>query len=206
MSICISDRSAIADIAGWADQAELFFVRHDDYRRELLDWMRLSQNHPRYLWDGLNREALAMNAAEATAARFVLGPLFAPLDRFGLAAPLLSDRAKTASARPSSCSAGHAMRIHSPPGGISIGPGSRSTAPASRRARFRRWPISRDSTTSSGASGKSGTACVWSTYSALAGRRNHCCRGISGCRSIGSFCELGSARLFCDRCRNFIHL
>jgi nitroreductase len=96
--ICISDRSVIADIAGWADQAEFSFVRHDDYRRELLDWMRLSQNHPRYLWDGLNREALAMNAAEATAARFVLGPLFAPLDRFGLAAPLLSDRAKTASA------------------------------------------------------------------------------------------------------------
>jgi hypothetical protein len=96
--VCIRDRLAIADIAGWADQAELSFVRQDDYRRELLEWMRLSQNHPHYQRDGLNREALAMNTVEATGARFVLGPLFSPLDRLGLTASLLSDRAKTSSA------------------------------------------------------------------------------------------------------------
>ena len=95
---CVSDREAIAEIAGWADQAEFSFVRGDDYRHELLDWMRLSPDHPRYLQDGLNRDALAMNAVEATAARFVLGSLFKPLDRLGLAAPLLADSAKTASA------------------------------------------------------------------------------------------------------------
>jgi nitroreductase len=96
--ICIRDRQAIADIAGWADQAELFFVRRDDYRRELLDWMRLSPDHPHYQRDGLNREALAMNAVEATGAGLVLGSLFRPLDRLGLAASLLSDRAKNSSA------------------------------------------------------------------------------------------------------------
>lgn len=96
--VCIRDRQAIADIARWADQAELSFVRRDDYRRELLDWMRLSPGHPHYQRDGLNREALAMNAVEAAGAGFVLGSLFRPLDRLGLAASLLSDRAKTSSA------------------------------------------------------------------------------------------------------------
>ncbi|SDF36287.1 hypothetical protein SAMN05216337_105262 [Bradyrhizobium brasilense] len=96
--ICIGDRRAIADIAGWADRAEFSFVRGDDYRAELLAWMRLSPGHPHYLLDGLNRDALAMNVVEATAARYVLGSLFKPLDRFGLAASLLADGAKTASA------------------------------------------------------------------------------------------------------------
>jgi nitroreductase len=96
--ISIRDRQAIVDIAGWADQAEFSFVRGDDYRRELLRWMRLSPGHTRYLRDGLNRDALAMNAVEARAARFVLGGLFKPLDRLGLAAPLLADTAKTSSA------------------------------------------------------------------------------------------------------------
>lgn len=96
--ICIRDHQAIAEIAGWADQAEFSFVRGDDYRAELMEWMRLSPSHPHYLLDGLNRDALAMNAVEATAARYVLGGLFRSLDRLGLAASLLADRAKTASA------------------------------------------------------------------------------------------------------------
>ena len=94
----IRDRQAIADIALWSGQAELSFVRSDDYRRELLDWMRLSPSHPLYQQSGLNREALAMNAVEAIGARLVLGPLFSPLNWLGLAEPLLSDRAKTSSA------------------------------------------------------------------------------------------------------------
>ena len=39
---CIRDRAALSEIAQWADQAELSFVRRADFRRELLDWMRLS--------------------------------------------------------------------------------------------------------------------------------------------------------------------
>jgi nitroreductase len=95
---CIGERQAVKTIAGWADRAEFSFVRGDDYRQELLEWMRLSPDHPHYLLDGLNRDALAMNVLEATAARFVLGSLFKPLDRLGLAATLLADSAKTASA------------------------------------------------------------------------------------------------------------
>ncbi|QOG18558.1 MULTISPECIES: hypothetical protein [Bradyrhizobium] len=96
--VCIRDRKQVADIAAWADEAELSFIRAADFRRELLTWMRLSPNDPLYLQSGLNREALAMNAIEAVGARLVLGPLFPLLDRLGLAAPLLSDHAKTQSA------------------------------------------------------------------------------------------------------------
>ncbi|WBL79859.1 hypothetical protein I3J27_05370 [Bradyrhizobium xenonodulans] len=96
--VCIRDRKQIADIAAWADEAELSFTREADFRRELLTWMRLSPNDPLYLQSGLNREALAMNAIEAVGARLVLGPLFPLLDKLGLAAALLSDRAKTSSA------------------------------------------------------------------------------------------------------------
>jgi nitroreductase len=96
--VCIRDRKQVADIATWADEAELSFTRSADFRRELLTWMRLSPSDPLYLQSGLNREALAMSAIEASGARLVLGPLFPVLDKLGLAAPLLSDRAKTQSA------------------------------------------------------------------------------------------------------------
>jgi nitroreductase len=96
--ICLRDRHALGEVAVWADLAELSFVRDEGFRRELLTWMRLSPRHPRYLQDGLNRAALAMTTVEAAGAGFVLGGLFPALDRLGLAASLLSDRAKTASA------------------------------------------------------------------------------------------------------------
>jgi nitroreductase len=95
---CIRDRAALSEIAQWADQAELSFVRRADFRRELLDWMRLTDRHPCYLRDGLNREALSMSGLEAIGAGWVLGKLFAPLDWSGIAASLLSDQAKTSSA------------------------------------------------------------------------------------------------------------
>ncbi|MBR0818330.1 hypothetical protein [Bradyrhizobium liaoningense] len=96
--VCIRDHKAVAEISTWADEAELSFIREADFRRELLTWMRLSPNDPLYLQSGLNREALAMSAVEASGARLVLGPLFPVLDKLGLAASLLSDRAKTQSA------------------------------------------------------------------------------------------------------------
>jgi hypothetical protein len=88
----------IARIAGLADDASMHFLRDSAHRRELLHWMRLTRAHPRWDCDGLNAEAMALGAVEARAAGLVLGPLFAPLDRLGLARGLLSERAKTVSA------------------------------------------------------------------------------------------------------------
>jgi nitroreductase len=96
--VCVRDKARIAEIAAWGDEADLSFLRDPHYRRELLDWMRLSRQHPRYRYDGLNREALAMNAIEGAGATLVLGTLFAAIDRAGLARPLVSDRGKTSSA------------------------------------------------------------------------------------------------------------
>ena len=63
-----------------------------------MEWLRLSRTHPRYARDGLNAEAMQLSPIEAWAAGVVLGPLFRPLDWIGLAAPLLSETAKTSSA------------------------------------------------------------------------------------------------------------
>jgi nitroreductase len=96
--VCVRDRSQIVEIAAWGDEADLSFLRNPGYRRELVAWMRLSPSDSRYRHDGLNREALAIGAVESLGAALVLGSLFAPLDRLGLARALISDRHKTASA------------------------------------------------------------------------------------------------------------
>jgi nitroreductase len=88
----------IAEIAQLADRASLHFLREEPHRRELLHWMRLPKSHPLYERDGLNARAMNLGAAEAWAAGLVLGPLFAPLDRVGLASLLVSDAGKTRTA------------------------------------------------------------------------------------------------------------
>ena len=96
--VLIEDGATIQRISTLAEEASLFFLRDEDHRRELCQWMRLSRRHPDWARDGLNAEAMALNRAEAFAAGLVLGPLFRPLDLVGAAAPLLSERAKTNSA------------------------------------------------------------------------------------------------------------
>lgn len=88
----------IAEIAKLADLASLHFLRQEAHRHELLQWMRLSTSHPLYERDGLNARVMNLGAAEGWAAGLVLGRLFAPLDAVGLAAPLLSEAAKTRTA------------------------------------------------------------------------------------------------------------
>jgi nitroreductase len=85
----------IGAIARLADRAGLHFLRQGEHRRELLHWMRLKKSHPLYERDGLNARAMNLNAAEAFSAGLVLGPLFAALDRIGLAKPLVSEAGKT---------------------------------------------------------------------------------------------------------------
>jgi nitroreductase len=94
----VTGRSEIAEIAQLADRAALYFLRDDAHRAELIEWLRLSRAHPRYLRDGLNAEAMQLSGVEAFGAGLVLGPLFRPLDRIGLAAPLVRETGKTSSA------------------------------------------------------------------------------------------------------------
>jgi nitroreductase len=94
----VTDRNGIGEIAHLADRAAIYFLRDDRHRAELMKWLRLSRAHPRYARDGLNAEAMQLSPIEAWGAGVVLGPLFRPLDWIGLAAPLMSETAKTSSA------------------------------------------------------------------------------------------------------------
>src|SRR5262249_30200177 len=82
----VTDREGISDAAGMGDRAALHFLRDEEHRAELLMWMRLSRHHPGYRRDGLNAAAMHMSPVEAWGAGLVLGPLFRPLDRLGMAA------------------------------------------------------------------------------------------------------------------------
>lgn len=95
-----ASRADLEMLAALNDEASLVFFRRDDYRGELLDWMRLTRSHPDYDTDGLNLDALHMGSLEGRAARLALGSpaLFRLLDRARVAGPMLAERGKTLSA------------------------------------------------------------------------------------------------------------
>ncbi len=96
--LLISSKGEIRKTAALADRAALHFLRDRDHRKELVSWLRLSRKHPRYLIDGLNGEAMCLSSLESWGAGLVLGALFEPLDKLGLAAPLVNEASKTATA------------------------------------------------------------------------------------------------------------
>lgn len=85
-------------LAGLGDEAAMPFLRDDEFRRELVSWMRFSQTDPRYGSDGMNLEAMQMSRLEGWGARIVLGTrLFGALDAAGIARILTGEKAKTLS-------------------------------------------------------------------------------------------------------------
>lgn len=89
---------AIARISDLFDAVSMQVLRDDAYRRELVSWMRLSRGDPNYTRDGLSAAHMALSSFEAAGAGAVMGDLFPLLDRIGVAAPLISERAKVRSA------------------------------------------------------------------------------------------------------------
>lgn len=77
-----------------ADDSSYYFIEQDDFRAELLSWMRLSKNHPQWFDDGLNAHALQMSWLQALGASCVLGPAFKPLKSIGLAKFLVSEASR----------------------------------------------------------------------------------------------------------------
>lgn len=94
-----ASRADLEMLAALNDEASLRFFRRDDYRGELVSWMRLARSHPDYDLDGLNLDALRMGSLEGRAARLALGSpaLFRLLDLAHVAAPMLAERGKTLS-------------------------------------------------------------------------------------------------------------
>ena len=78
-------------ISKWLAEASLHFMRDKGFRRELVDWMRLSKRNPNWARDGLNADAMRLNRLEALCVPLVLGGGFDLLDRLGLARKLVSE-------------------------------------------------------------------------------------------------------------------
>ena len=91
----ITDKNDLKYVGKIYDNASLKLFRDDDFRAEILSWMRLSKSHPKWSVDGLNYEAMSMSGFEGFAAKFVLGPnTFNILDRLGLGGPLTAEAEK----------------------------------------------------------------------------------------------------------------
>ncbi|MFM9863618.1 MAG: hypothetical protein ACKVRO_08425 [Micropepsaceae bacterium] len=90
----VADPKLLSDVAQLYDQASFGFMQRNDFRRELVSWMRFSRAHPRWNFDGLNADAMNMNKVAAFGASLVLGPLFNVFDRFGLAKLLTAEGGK----------------------------------------------------------------------------------------------------------------
>lgn len=82
------------ELADLMNAASLYFMRDAAFRRELTQWMRLRQSHPRWSRDGLNAESMQLTSLEAMGVPLVLGPAFPILDKIMLADPLLSEKVK----------------------------------------------------------------------------------------------------------------
>ena len=96
--VLASQRADIEMLADFNDDISLRFYRRDEFRNELVHWMRLTRSHPDYAHDGMNLEALQLSALEGQGARIAFKtPFFGILDRLGIAARLLSERNKTLS-------------------------------------------------------------------------------------------------------------
>ncbi len=97
--LLVMENTDLDYLADLNDQTSLDFLRHSEYRAELLNWMRLSSRHPRFNLDGMAYPALDMSAIEALGAGLVLGPgMFPLLDKFGMARGIVSERAKSRTA------------------------------------------------------------------------------------------------------------
>ena len=72
--VVVVDRATIERAAVLVDDATLRAMRVPGCFSELLAWLRLSDDHPGYARDGMNREALALSRVEALGARALMRP------------------------------------------------------------------------------------------------------------------------------------
>ena len=94
----ITDPHTIRAIAQLLDIASFKFIKRDDFRAELVSWMRLRRGHPDWALDGLNSDAMQLGLLEKLGASVVMGRGFKSLTIFGLAEKLLSEEDRTADA------------------------------------------------------------------------------------------------------------
>ena len=87
----VFDAATKDQIAKLNDDASLVILRGKPFRKELLSWMRLSRDHPRSGWDGMNLAALRLEPNAARKVAWGLGPLWPILDAFGRTSEMTSE-------------------------------------------------------------------------------------------------------------------
>lgn len=102
-TILVLDQPTKAWLAGLNDAASLGILRKTPFRKELLGWFRLSLDHPRAAYDGMNLAALRMTALLGIKLRLGFGPLWPFLDMFGRKGPLTAEADVTQTAPMIAC-------------------------------------------------------------------------------------------------------
>lgn len=88
----ISEQQALHRCASLHDQATMSFMAERSFCEELYHWLRLTDDHPSYHKDGLNREAMSLGKAEGWIANWLLRPgVFRILKKFGLGTVVVTE-------------------------------------------------------------------------------------------------------------------
>ena len=94
----VMDDPSRAVLAEANDRASFAIMQDDGFRRELVDWMRLSPHHPRAPFDGMSRDAMRMSGFEAKVAPVALVKIWGLLNTFGLTKGLTAEAEVTLTA------------------------------------------------------------------------------------------------------------
>lgn len=102
-TVMVLDAPTRAWLAGLNDAASLGILRDAAFRQELLGWMRLEENHPRFHVDGLSRAALRMDPKAAGKVALGFGAMWKVLDTLGRTAKLTAEADLTMTAPVIAC-------------------------------------------------------------------------------------------------------
>ncbi|MGJ8625179.1 MAG: hypothetical protein ACSHW1_20750 [Yoonia sp.] len=87
----VMDENSRTWLAERNDWASYQIMQRGPFRRELVDWMRLNDQHPRAGLDGMDRAAMQMTTGEARLAPFILLTFWGILNRFGVTKGLTAE-------------------------------------------------------------------------------------------------------------------
>lgn len=91
----IRDEEVFDWVSSHYDRINCTSLMSPGYIEELYRWMRFSQSHPRWAFDGLNEEAIGLKPMEAIGASLLLNPkVFRRLVKWGFFSKIFSERSK----------------------------------------------------------------------------------------------------------------
>ncbi len=93
----IKDSKVIKKIAKAHDKSTYFFLKKEEYFKELCMWLRLRQKSENYHWDGINLCSMGFNFLEKFFAKYVMSPkVFSFLKMISLGEVITAEASKVA--------------------------------------------------------------------------------------------------------------